>query len=156
MQIAKKILEKPQWILLKETTSKESKTANNDNVNCNNNNAANSRKKKGNKQAQPTSQKSNLKLNPYFIDDGDLIAFTILEPSSSEKQITANDFMSTVDLENQKQLNEKSSEVSRLRKERKNTPDNEGNEKKPKNNRRLEVGITIKIDDFNECNDVSN
>jgi len=64
--------------------------------------------------------------------------------------------MSNVDLECQQKLTYKSVEVNRLRKERKNTPETASNDKKTKSNRRLEVGITIKIDDFNSECDVVN
>ena len=154
MQIAKKFLDKHQWILLKELNPKDTKTvANTESLNCNNSatNNTQKKKKKGNQSNQQISQKSNLKQSPFFIDDGDLIAFTIVETGANEKQITSNDFMSSVDLELQQKLTDKSAEVNRLRKERKNTPENGVNDKKIKNNRRLEVGIKIHIDDFNEC-----
>ena len=160
MQIAKKFLDKPQWILLKELNAKETKTStNSESINCNNSTANNAqkKKKKGNQTSQQASQKSNLKQSPFFIDDGDLIAFTIVDQNGgNEKQITANDFMSNVDLECQQKLTDKSMEVNRLRKERKNTPETGSNDKKTKSNRRLEVGITIKIDDFNSECDVVN
>ena len=154
MQIAKKFLDKHQWILLKELNSKDTKNAaNTESLNCNNSatNNTQKKKKKGNQSNQQISQKSNLKQSPFFIDDGDLIAFTIVETGANEKQITSNDFMSSVDLELQQKLTDKSAEVNRFRKERKNTPENGANDKKTKNNRRLEVGIKIHIDDFNEC-----
>ena len=155
MHIAKKIIDKPQWILLKETYSKGGAT-NNESINCNNTSgAANAqrKKKKNAQQNQQTAQKSNLKQSPFNIDDGDLIAFTISETTAtadSEKQITAGDFMSAFDIECQKKFDETCAEVSRTRKERKKTPE-AATDKKSKANRRPEVGITIKIDDFNEC-----
>jgi hypothetical protein len=64
--------------------------------------------------------------------------------------------MSNVDLDCQQKLIDKSMEVNRLRKERKNTPETASNDKKTKSNRTLEVGITIKIDDFYSEFDVVN
>jgi hypothetical protein len=125
--MAKRVINKFQWILIKEINNnpEKSSSANNQPINCNNNANAGgkSKKKKGNVNSQQQSSgpqaasKCNLRAAPYHLDDGDVIAFTI--PESSEP-VTAQDFMSEEDLEIVKRSNITKAELARLRKERKN------------------------------------
>jgi hypothetical protein len=72
MQIAKKFLHKPQWILLKELNSKETKTStNSESINCNNSTANNAQKKEKERKSDESISVAKI------IDYGDLIAFTI-------------------------------------------------------------------------------
>ncbi len=147
MSIAKRSINKCQWILIKEiNTNPDKSTSNNQSINCNNStNAGKNKKKKGNASAQQqsSSHKANLKAAPYHMDDGDIIAFTL---SENNEPITAQDFMSEEDLEIAKKSNITKAEVSRLRKERMNEKSCGA---KRKGFSRPEVGITIKLDNFN-------
>jgi hypothetical protein len=150
MNIVKRVLNKSQWILIKEINNNPEKSStNNQSINCNNSaSTGKHKKKKGNPNSQQQSatqvtHKANLKAAPYHMDDGDIIAFTLSEGNES---ITAQDFMSEEDLEISKKSNITKAEMIRLRKERKQ--DNQGGAKR-KGFSRPEVGITIKIDNFN-------
>ncbi len=146
ISVAKHLIGKFQWILLKDTNNINQETQS---INCfNNNNANKKKKKKPNQPQQQQTAKSNLKSSPFNIDDGDLIAFTLDKPDDFS-ELTALHFMSEEDLEFTKKKNMSAAEISRIRKERKNgsNPLRLGNDNK--SNRRLEVGISIKFDDFN-------
>lgn len=105
--------------------------------------------KKGGK--KPTAQrqisvKSNLRQPPYNISDGDLIAFGIIDSDASvgmnrQQSITGQEFMSQQDLEFVK----KASERSRAW-EKQEGASGSGS----KNTKRAEVGISIKIDNFDD------
>ena len=138
MFIAKRIVGKCQWILLKEIEVKGTSAEGGQ---------GKKKKKGGSANASNAQQKSNLKQAPFNMDDGDLIAFTIADSISGEsgQAISANDFMSSEDTEFNKKANITAAELSRLRKEKKEA---EKNDKKLKPVR-PERGIHIKIDDFN-------
>jgi hypothetical protein len=128
--IAKRIVDRYQWVILRETkpaTKVESKD----------------KKKKSNPSSN--QNKSNLRQSPFNLDHGDLIAFTLID-SSLHETIKAEDFMSNEDLEFVRKANVTAAELSRLRREKKN--ENEKTKKKPE--RKAEVGIKIRIDDFNQ------
>jgi hypothetical protein len=127
--IAKRIIDRYQWILLKE----EKQTIQAENKD---------KKKKSN--ATSNQSKSNLRQSPFNLDHGDLIAFTLIETYLHET-IKSEDFMSNEDLEFVKKSNITAAELSRLRKEKKK----EGEKSNKKHERRPEVGIKIRIDDFN-------
>ena len=112
-------------------------------------NGKNQTKKKKNKQNESSTinqQKSNLRQAPFYMDDGDLVAFVLIDSSNENAnlKITFNDFMSPVDLDLVKKENLTKAELARLKKEKNN---NLSNKKKETNYRRPEVGITIRIDD---------
>jgi len=145
--VAKYLIGKCQWILLKENSSSQEAQS----INCNNNSNVNKKKKKKTSQSQQQQQqtsKANLKSGPFNIDDGDLIAFTLDKPDDCS-DITALHFMSEEDLDLTKKKNISAAELSRIRKERKKASDPLGLGNGTKANRRPEVGISIKIDDFN-------
>ncbi|CAF0830036.1 unnamed protein product [Brachionus calyciflorus] len=131
IQIAKRLFDKFQWIILRDVCGESQKGK---------------KKKKSGNTTQQLSGKTNLKQSPFNLDDGDLIAFTIPEQSdSATAQITPQDFMSNEDLEIMNKKNITAAEISRIRKQKKYGDDDE---KKAKAHRRPEIGITIKIDDF--------
>ena len=145
--IAKRLVNKFQWILLNENGPRnESSKAS---INCNNSSSGNRGKKKNKQQSAMSLPKSNLKAAPYSMEDGDLIAFALLESDAkSNAQLTAQDLLSDEDLLIARKSNMTKAEFSRIRKEIQQQSDEEEAKKK---SRRLrpEVGITIKIDNFN-------
>jgi len=147
ISLAKFLIGKYQWIILKD-----SNTTDTGSLNCNNNNNKKKKKKPNQQQQQQQQQtsKSNLKSGPFNLDDGDLIVFTLDRPDDNS-ELNPSHFMSEEDLAFNKKKNMTSAELSRLRKERKKESDplglGTGNGKS--SYRRPEVGISIKIDDFN-------
>lgn len=141
MSVAKRLNDKCQWLLLKELAK---------NDNSEGSKSKKSKKKTGQGSNASQQQKSNLKASPFNMDDGDLVAFTLESPAAGG-QVKAEDFMSTVDLEYSRKSQ---AEIERLRKERSERKSRNGADfgadcDKSKASRRAEVGITIKIDDFN-------
>lgn len=125
IHIAKRFYEKYQWIVLRDFTDTQSQKG--------------KKKKSGNGQ----STKSNLKQSPFNIGNGDLIAFTVLDPNDNRKNLTPQDFMSDIDLDFMNKKNITEAEINRLKREKKLEKDG-----KREVYRRPEVGIKIKIDDF--------
>ncbi len=138
MSIAKRMNnEKCQWIFLKEM---------NNSGDANKSKAKAGKKKTGKNQ---TVLKSNLKLSPFNMDNGDFVVFSLDTPKDGT-QVTAEDFMSEIDIEHEKKCKE---DIERLRKERSERKsglrlDGESGWRTAQN-RRPEVGISIRIDDFN-------
>lgn len=131
--IAKRLSNKLQWIIIKdastageETTTSEPKKTHH---------GKNKKKKAGNQ--QQSHAKSNLRSAPFNLDDGDLIVFAL---SDNSKPVTPQDFLSEEDMKIVKKSNLSQAEINRLRNERKNEP--------KKRSVRPEVGIKIKIDNF--------
>jgi len=144
MSIAKRLNDKYQWLLLKELNksgdSEVVKTKKSSN-----------KKKSGQCSNVTQQQKSNLRTGPFNMDDGDLVAFTLeCSVAAAGGQVKAEDFLSGVDLE---YASKSRAEVERLRKERSDRKQNQNGAEyggsKSRSYRRAEVGITIKIDDFN-------
>ena len=138
MTIAKRLLGKYQWVLLKDLSNSESASTVNKKTNK-------SGKAKSASSSKPV--KSNLKLSPFNLDDGDLIAFTT-EKCDESRQIVAEDFLSPEDLDYAKRSN---AEIERLRKERSERKANNNQDfiGPARSHRRAEVGIKIQIDNFN-------
>lgn len=141
MSVAKRLNDKCQWLLLKDLAK---------NNNSEGSKSKKSKKKSGQGSNASQQQKSNLKASPFNMDDGDLVAFTLESPTGGG-QVKAEDFMSTVDLEYSRKSQ---AEIERLRKERSERKSRNGADfgadcDKSKTSRKAEVGITIKIDDFN-------
>jgi len=134
MSIAKRLDEKCQWILLREMNNSGS-------------DASKSKPKAGKKkpgQAQAVV-KSNLKLSPFNMDNGDFVAFSL---DVGTGQVTAEDFMSMVDLENETRCKLDAERIRKERSERRSNLAVEGGGKGDQRTRRPEVGISIRIDDF--------
>ncbi len=140
--LAKRLVDKYDWIVIKESSGDEVMKS-----------TVEKCSKRGRKPKLTTQQqqllKSNLKNAPYNFDDGDLIAFVLLNDEESLKIATLqtitnkefltkfdNDFKSSqIDLNKLKKVNKG-----------KDVLDTKNNTRK---NRRAEVGIVIKTDDFN-------
>jgi hypothetical protein len=150
MTIAKRLVDKYQWIVLKEqmTSKQQSPIEEETHLNCNNNqNVTQKKKKKSNQQQQQQAHKANLKQSPYNLEDGDLVVFT-MDVKGNQQPIEAADFMSAEDMEIAKKKNISAAELSRIRKERRKDTDPLGLGASRKSYRR-EVGIKIETDDFN-------
>lgn len=99
--------------------------------------------------------KSNLRQAPYNITDGDLIAFGIFEAETSasavgmsrqQSVVSAQDFMSAEDVEYAKRASERQASW-----ERDHVEASTSDGKKSKHSKqRPEVGISIKVDNFEE------
>lgn len=128
MQIAKRLIDKCDWQLIKDAqANEESKTQQKGN-----------KKKQSGKQQQQQSSKSNLKNAPYLMDDGDLIVFSL---NDANKVLINRDFFSEFDQQYHDKLKKATRNVDFFaQKDKSNT-------KQPRN-RRPEVGITIKTDIF--------
>lgn len=142
MTISKRIHDKNKWILLKEINNSNSEEPKSKNGKTN----SLSKKSKKKSNLNQSNQKSNLRLSPFNMDDGDFIAF-IINSTDLNNKITAEDFMSTIDIEYAKKSQ---AEIERLQKER-SKKKNDPNDATLSYNysRKPEIGITIKIDDFN-------
>lgn len=128
IHIAKRFYEKYQWLVLREINETQSQKG----------------KKKKSSNAQNT--KSNLKQSPFYLGNGDIIVFTILDSTDNRTNLTPQDFMSNEDLEFMNKKNITQAEINRIRKEK------QSEEKYGKKEvyRRPEVGIKINIDDFSK------
>ena len=138
--IAKRLNNKLQWILIKDATNTSEEAASTS-TESKKHHGKNKKKKGGNQQhQQPSHAKSNLRSAPFHLDDGDLIVFA---PSDSSKAITPQDLLSEEDMKIVKKSNLSQAEINRLRNERK-----KGSNETKKRSARPEVGIKIKIDNF--------
>ena len=144
ISIAKRLVEKYDWILIKDTA-----TANtDDSVNV----SKKGRKPKTSIQQQQLA-KSNLKSAPYYLDDGDLIGFVMLKDEETLKiatmqTISNKEFMTKNDLDyktNQIDLNKLKKTNKAGGKDLLDVVGSRGTRR----NRRAEVGIVIKTEDFN-------
>ena len=143
ISIAKRLVDKYDWIVVKDTalTSTEEKTEHA---------SKKGRKPKTSSVQQQQLAKSNLKNAPYNFDDGDLISFVLLKDEETLKiatlqTITNKEFMTKFDLDykaNQVELN-------KFKKANKGKDILDSTAKGTRKNRRAEVGIVIKTDDFN-------
>jgi ubiquitin carboxyl-terminal hydrolase 40 len=146
ISIAKRLVDKYDWILIKDTTITNTDDSKVDQVVS----KTKGRKPKASIQQQQ-SAKSNLKNSPYYLDDGDLIGFVLLKDEDTLKitslqTISNKEFMTKFDLDykaNQIDLN-------KLKKKKAGGKDAlDMDSKGTRKNRRAEVGIVIKTDDFN-------
>ena len=126
IHIAKRFYEKYQWVVLRDITDTQSQKG--------------KKKKSGNAQ----STKSNLRQSPFNMGNGDIIAFTVLDPTDNRTSLTPEDFMSNDDLDFMNKKNITEAEIKRLKREKQSKEQNVNKEVY----RRPEVGIKIKIDDF--------
>ncbi|RNA39982.1 ubiquitin carboxyl-terminal hydrolase 40 [Brachionus plicatilis] len=129
IHIAKRFYEKYQWIVLRDMAETQPQKG---------------KKKKGSNAAQNT--RSNLKQGPFHLGNGDLITFTVIDPTDNRTSLTPQDFMSSEDLDFMNKKNITEAEINRIRKD-KQSKDQKG---KKEVYRRPEVGIKIKIDDFSK------
>jgi hypothetical protein len=126
MSVAKRLVEKYDWILIKEQKALPQ--------------ADKGKKSK----AGANASKTNLKQPPYNLDDGDIIAFFLLdpnEPNLNMESVTNQEFLTKFDSDL------KTYQVD-LEKLRKNSKKKSGGDAVERRSRRAEIGISIKTEDF--------
>ena len=138
MHVAKRQIEKFQWILLKEQAANSSEV---DNVAKS---SAASKIKRQKSQNQQT--KINLRNAPYNMDDGDLIAFT-LEKLDDGQKMDAQLFMSEEDLSFYSKKEMSIAELARVSREKKKSSQSSAPSQSQRSVR-PEIGIKIEIDDY--------
>ncbi len=130
LQIAKRLVEKFDYVLIKDQKQQPSST--------------DTGKKSNSTKTSANALKINLKQPPYNLDDGEIVAFFLLDSNgtiSNVDSVTSQNFLTNFDMD----LKSNQVDLNKLRKNNKKKNDADIGTRR---DRRAEIGISIKTDDF--------